>query len=146
MNKKRIEDYKLWISKNEDSRNHGELDKEETNRIKSYYSKKHDGILDEEMDMSGKSLEDLAGNEEIEDFEEEEPVENVTIEKTKDIKTGEGYSEDDLNADMENMAQLVREFFKNSDIETQIMYNGLDIDIYVFLHKREKIKAMYGIT
>lgn len=152
-----------------ESRNHGELDlnehDEDLKKLQRYYAKKHElGFVNEDdedyippsdlpkkenkeeiepSDDDLKSIEELMkGEEEVEEeIEEADPI----VKKSDDVKTGEGYTEDDLDADMENLTSLVRELFKNTGIEAQVMFNGLDIDIYVFLHKREKMKMLLKV-
>ena len=125
-----------------------------------YYAKKHDGILDEkdilkvdgseeyepsddEISLAGKSLDDLDGEEEVE--EDTTPKITSKVDKTKVKESGEAYTESDLDADMKSLTSLISDLFKNTSISAEVIYDGLDIDIYVFLHRREKMKEMLKV-
>ena len=60
-------------------------------------------------------------------------------------KFDEGYTQEDFEADMESLTYLIRQLFKNTNIEVDVDYDGLDIKLYVFLNKREKMKSLLKI-
>jgi len=100
---------------------------------------------DDELEYASKDIEALLKKEdEEEELEDEEDLITVKSDKSK-IEFKEGYTEDDLNADMENLTYLVRQLFKNTGIEADVIYDGLDIDIYTYLHPKEKIKSLLKI-
>ena len=62
--------------------------------------------------------------------------------KKSKIEFDEAYTEDDLEADMQNLSYLIRQLFKNTNIEVDVDYDGLDIKLYIFLNRREKMKNL----
>ena len=83
-------------------------------------------------------------DEDPEEEEDGEPNVRKRSPKNKPVLS-DGYTEEDLDADMENLTYLVRQLFKNTEIEAEIEYDGLDIVMYVYLNRKEKLKSILKI-
>jgi hypothetical protein len=50
--------------------------------------------------------------------------------------------DNDIDLEIENLCSLIRKFLKNSNLDSMVEYKEGEIEIYVFLSKKESIKSM----
>lgn len=50
--------------------------------------------------------------------------------------------DNDIDLEIENLCSLIRKYLKNSSLDSMVEYRDGEIEIYVFLSKKENIKSM----
>ncbi len=59
-----------------------------------------------------------------------------------DDDSDEEYQNDDFDSEMIDLCNVIKKLYDNSELSVNIDYDGLNIIVYVFFNKKEKIKTL----